>query len=377
MNYYLISGEASGDLHASNLMKAIKGEDVNANFRYWGGDLMQAVGGTLVKHYRELAFMGIWEVVKNLSTISKNLDFCKKDIAQSNPDVLILVDYSGFNLRIAKWAKSVNYKVFYYISPQVWASRQHRVHKIKAYVDRLFVILPFEKDFYKEFGVEVDFVGHPLLDAIAEFEEGSKKDKTAFLPQVTANPIIALLPGSRKQEITKVLKIMLSVVNQFKGYQFVIAKAPAISKEFYENILKGSNIKKETIQLVSNQTYDLLTIAKAAIVTSGTATLETALFEVPQVVVYKGNWGTYQIVKRIIKVKYISLVNLIADRPLVKELLQKELTTSNLAKELSYILEEEKAIELKVAYQALKSKLGNAGASKRAAKLMVTYLKGE
>ena len=373
MKYYLIAGEASGDLHASNLMKALSQEDdATATFRCWGGDLMQQAGGELVKHYRDLAFMGLWEVLKNLKTIKGNIAFCKKDIANYQPDVLILVDYSGFNLRIAKWAKTEGFKVFYYISPQIWASRQSRVHKIKKYVDRLFVILPFEKDFYRQFGMTVDFVGHPLLDAIEDFKKTSLSDLPLALE--STKPIIALLPGSRKQEISVVLKIMLGVIEDFTNYQFIIALAPAIPPSFYQEIIQSANLPNNTIKLLQNQTYAVLNKAAVAIVTSGTATLETALFEVPQVVCYKGNWLTYQIVKRIIKVPYISLVNLIADRALVKELIQYELTELNLKKELTLILKEEKASELKRAYRQIKQQLGNAGASRKAAKLMVQYL---
>jgi len=377
LKYYLIAGEASGDLHAANLMKALHREDVAANFRCWGGDLMQQADGELVKHYRELAFMGIWEVVKNLTTIRQNFAFCEKDIADYQPDVLILIDYSGFNLRIAKWAKTAGIKVFYYISPQVWASRQSRVHKIKQYVDRLFVILPFEKDFYQQFEMEVDFVGHPLLDAIEAFKlsDNVLNPPSALQRKTTDKPIIALLPGSRKQEIKAVLIIMLSVATAFPAYQFMIATAPAIPIAFYQQIIQTANLPQINVQLYQQQTYSLLSQAKAAIVTSGTATLETALFEVPQVVCYKGNWLTYQIVKRIIKVPYISLVNLIASRAVVKELIQYELTTTNLKKELALILKEKKRMEIKTAYQQIKQQLGNAGASKRTAQLMVKYLK--
>jgi len=394
-------------------MKALQREDRVASFRCWGGDLMQTAGGELVKHYQELAFMGFWEVVKNLRTISRNIDFCKKDIAAHRPDVLILIDYSGFNLRIAKWAKSEGIRVFYYIAPQIWASRESRVEKIKAYVDRLFVILPFEKDFYKKHGVEVDFVGHPLLDAVAEFEGNDRnscmglsssdcsifpppdplqRGKVSSLDKITevnlgdevssenkdsAKPIITLLPGSRKQEIEVVLKVMLPLVEQFSDYQFIIGVAPSIPNTFYDRIVSTSGIDKSKILLLKNQTYSLLKNAKAAIVTSGTATLETALFEVPQVVCYKGNWLTYQIAKRVINVPYISLVNLIADRSLVKELIQDELTVENLKKELSVILTPQKAKELKVAYRQIKGQLGNEGASERAAKLMVAYLSNQ
>jgi len=377
MKYYLIAGEASGDLHASNLMKALSQEDLMATFRCWGGDLMQQAGGELVKHYRALAFMGIWEVVKNLKTIRQNFAFCKKDIADYQPDVLILIDYSGFNLRIAKWAKNAGFTIFYYISPQIWASRQSRVHKIKRYVDRMFVILPFEKDFYQQFEVAVDFVGHPLLDAIEAFKLNDKTLNPVPLQRekTTDKPIIALLPGSRKQEIKAVLTIMLSVATAFPAYQFMIAVAPAIPIAFYQQIIQAANLTQIDVQLSQQQTYSLLSQAKAAIVTSGTATLETALFEVPQVVCYKGNWLTYQIVKRIIKVPYISLVNLIANREVVKELIQHELTTTHLKKELALILKKDKHMELKTAYQQIKQQLGNAGASKRTAQLMVKYLK--
>lgn len=371
-------------------MKALSQVDPTANFRCWGGDLMQQAGGDLVKHYRDLAFMGFWEVVKNLRTIRRNFAFCEKDIASYQPDVLILVDYSGFNLRIAKWAKTAGFKVFYYISPQVWASRQSRVHKIKKYVDRMFVILPFEKEFYQQFDMDVDYVGHPLLDAVEIFRTANEYQfsvenppaksldgkKIAVNKRQKSRPIITLLPGSRQQEIASVLEIMLTLVHQFPDYQFMIAVAPAIPISFYEEIMVHSGIPKDTVFLVRDHIYALLNQSKAAIVTSGTATLETALFEVPQVVCYKGNWLTYQIVKRIIKVPYISLVNLIANQPLVKELIQYELTETNLKQELTHILKPEKATELKIAYRQIKEQLGNAGASQKAAKLMVTYLKG-
>jgi lipid-A-disaccharide synthase len=370
MKYYLIVGEASGDLHASNLMKALKKEDTTAQFRYWGGDLMQAVGGDLVTHYREMAFMGIWEVLKNINTVAKKLRFCKEDIAQYQPDVLILVDYSGFNLQIAKWAKANKIKIFYYISPQIWASRQHRVHKIKKWVDKMFVILPFEKEFYNDFGIEVEYVGHPLLDAINAYQF----DKQFLKLHQINQPIIALLPGSRKQEVRMILEKMLPLVKAFNTHQFVIAVAPAIPISFYENIFDALKTEKESIKLVQNQTYDLLNHAEAALVTSGTATLETALFEVPQVVCYKGNWLTYQIAKRLIKVPYISLVNLIAKKMLVKELIQENLTIENLTHELNELLKSENKKFIKNEYKQLKSKLGNEGASTRAAKKMVELL---
>ncbi len=364
MKYYIIAGEASGDLHASNLMKALSAADPQASYRVWGGDLMKAAGGELIKHYRDLAFMGFVEVVQNLGTILKNIQFCKKDILGYQPDVLILVDYPGFNLRIAQWAKKQNLRVFYYISPQIWAWNTKRVHKIKRDVDRMFVILPFEKDFYKKYGVEVDFVGHPLLDVIKD-----RSIDPAFKTQTGSKPIIALLPGSRKQEINKMLQEMLSVVDDFPEYQFIIAGAPAIEEAFYQNILKKF---KSPVKLIHNQTYDLLQSAEAALVTSGTATLETGLFKVPQVVCYRGSSLSYQIAKRLVKVDYISLVNLILDRPLVQELIQDDFNPENLKRALKEVLENREIY--RKGYQQLIEKLGNSGASNRAASLMHKYL---
>ncbi len=370
MKYYLIVGEASGDLHASNLMKALYKEDRQADFRFWGGDKMAAVGGQLVKHYRDLAFMGIVEVLKNLPTIRQNFRSCKEDILSFQPDVLILIDYSGFNLRMAKWAKQQGLKVFYYIAPQVWASRSDRAKEIKRYVDQLFAILPFEPAFYKDYGMAINFVGHPLLDVVDQYPFDS-----SFLSNHTIiQPIIALLPGSRKQEINKVLGVLLPLVDFFKDYQFIIAVAPAIPLSFYKNIIAKSN-NSSSIKLISASTYDILKNAKAAIVTSGTATLEAALLDVPQVVCYKGNWLSYQIAKRFIKVPYISLVNLIANQELVKELIQHDLTTVNVQQELTLLLREEKASVIKDGYRAIRLALGEAGASERTAQLMVGYLR--
>lgn len=368
MKYYIIAGEASGDLHASNLIKELKKRDGNANFRCWGGDLMEKQGAVLAKHYRDLAFMGFVEVLLNIKIILRNLAFCKKDVLAYQPDVLILVDYPGFNLKIATWAKINGIKVFYYISPQIWAWKQNRVHKIKRYVDKMFVILPFEKDFYARFDVEVDFVGHPLLDAIdnrtiSPFEEFCSKNN---LPQ---KPIIALLPGSRKQEIHTVLPIMLSIVEHFPDYQFVVAGAPSQDAEFYQNYLS------KQVSLLENKTYGLLEHASAALVTSGTATLETALFKVPQIVCYKGNFISFQIAKAVIKVNYISLVNLIADKELVKELIQKELTTANIKQELTKLITPTYRNQIFNEYQQLQQKLGGVGASERTANLMLEYLK--
>lgn len=362
MRYYIIAGEASGDLHASNLMKEIKLLDKDFDFRFWGGDLMEQQGGRMMKHYRELAFMGFSEVLMNIRTIFRNLKICKEDVLAYRPDVLILVDYPGFNLRIAEFAKSQGIKVFYYISPQVWAWKQSRVHKIKKIVDKMAVILPFEADFYKRFDYRVEFVGHPLLDAIA-----SRTADPLKLKIPTGKPVIALLPGSRKQEIKKMLPLMLSVKDFFKEYHFVIAGAPSISEDFYKQIIGPGNV-----HVVYNQTYDLLENATAALVTSGTATLETALFGVPEVVCYTGSRLSYYIARKLIKVKYISLVNLIMDQEIVKELIQGELNTKNLVTELNKILHNKEHIaKLRENYNILKLKLGVSGASKKTAELVM------
>ena len=301
-------------------MKEIKSLDSNAEFRIWGGDLMEAQGGMLIKHYRDLAFMGFLEVLKNIRTIAKNLKFCKIDIEEYQPDAVIFIDYPGFNLRIAEHVKQLGIPTLYYISPQVWAWKQSRVKKIKLIIDKMYVILPFEKEFYAGFNYDVEFVGHPLIDAIANFQSTADR-KVAFKEKyhLDERPIIALLPGSRKQEITKMLSVMLSVVDQFKDYEFVIAGAPSQSFDFYKAIIGSKNIS-----FVNNKTYDLLSLSNAALVASGTATLETALFKVPQVVCYKGSNISYQIAKRIITLKFISLVNLIMDREVVKELIQND-----------------------------------------------------
>jgi lipid-A-disaccharide synthase len=365
MKYYIIAGEASGDLHASNLMKALKKQDLNAEFRFWGGDLMQEVGGTLVKHYKERAFMGFIEVIANLPTILGFIKFCKKDIENYQPDQLIFIDNSGFNLRIAKWAKQHNFKTNYYIAPQVWASRVGRIEDIKRDIDAMFVTLPFEKDFYKKYNYNVNFVGHPLLDAIAD---SVQVDTTDFRKeyQLSDKPIIAVLPGSRKQEITKMLSVMLKMANKFIDYQFVIAGAPSQEFEFYKQFITTKNIR-----FISNKTYDLLSISYAAMVTSGTATLETALFKVPQVVCYKGSWVSYQIAKRIITLKFISLVNLIMDKEVVTELIQNDFNEKRLEVELKSILGKEKREQIFNDYFDLEVKLGGKGASDNTAKLIV------
>ncbi len=367
MKYYIIAGEASGDLHGANLMKALQRQDANAEFRFWGGDLMQSVSPTLVKHYRELAFMGFLEVVMNLKTITKNLSFCKTDIETYDPDVIIFVDYPGFNLRIAKWAKEKGYKTHYYISPQIWAWKENRIQAIKRDVDKMYVILPFEKSFYEDkHDYPVEFVGHPLIDAIVKRKQVSESEFRDAHGLSDIKPIIALLPGSRKQEIRKMLSVMLSVVKDFEDYQFVIAGAPSQDYEFY-----SSFIKKENVSFVNNITYDLLSVSTAALVTSGTATLETALFKVPEVVCYKGSWASYQIAKRVINLKYISLVNLIMDKPVVVELIQDDFNYKRLKKELHTILQPERREVLFMDYFDLEKKLGGKGASEKTAKLIL------
>lgn len=372
MKYYIIAGEASGDLHGSNLIRALLREDPGAEIRFWGGDLMQAAGGTLVKHYRELAFMGFAEVAMNLRTILGNIKSCKADIERFRPDALVFIDYPGFNMRIAKWAKPRGYKTFYYISPQIWAWKENRIADIKRDVDRMFVILPFEKEFYEgKHGYAVNFVGHPLIDAI---QARKKVDEADFRKEsgLDDKPVIALLPGSRKQEISKMLSIMLSVVPEFPGYQFAIAGAPGQEAEFYTQFAKTRNV-----HFILNRTYDLLGISTAALVTSGTATLETALFKVPEVVCYKGNWISYQIAKRIITLKYISLVNLIMDREVVTELIQDDLNPERLKKELARLLDEKHRQKVLDDYGLLEQKLGGEGASVKTARLIVDNLKAK
>ena len=372
MKYYLIAGEASGDLHGANLMRALQQIDPEAEFRFWGGDRMEAVGGKLIKHYRDLAFMGFWEVVTNLRTILRNIDFCKRDIIQFQPDAIIFIDYPGFNMRIAKWAKQQGIPTHYYISPQIWAWKENRIKAIKRDVDAMYVILPFEKDFYEEkHQYPVHFVGHPLLDAIAARKEVSEE---VFKREngLDERPIIALLPGSRKQEIAKMLSVMLSVVESYHQYQFVIAGAPSLGYDFYKQF-----IKEENVHFVSGKTYDLLAHSYAALVTSGTATLETALLNVPEVVCYRGNWISYQIAKRVISLKYISLVNLIMDAPVVTELIQGALNTRNLKAELNKLLNADYREKILKDYEALREKLGNEGASDRTAQAIYDSLQNK
>lgn len=363
MKYYIIAGEASGDLHASNLIREITVLDQKAEFRGWGGDFMETEGVEIVKHYRDLAFMGFKDVVANLNTIRKNLNFCKKDLLAFKADVVIFVDYPGFNLRIAEYAKRNQIKTVYYISPQVWAWKKSRVKKIKRDVDQMLVILPFEKKFYEELKYKVDFVGHPLLDVINSREKSKLADLTKQ-NQLDHRKIIAVLPGSRKQEISRMLKIMISVIPQFKGYQFVVAGAPGINEEFYHSVLGKSDVK-----VIHAQTYNLLDHAEAAIVSSGTATLETALFNVPEVVCYKGDPVSVFIARQLIKIRFISLVNLIMDKEVVKELIQSEFNKEKLRLELYDLLHNSayrKAIQKHFA--ELKNILGKEGASKEAAR---------
>ncbi|WP_298535980.1 lipid-A-disaccharide synthase [uncultured Algibacter sp.] len=369
MKYYILAGEASGDLHGSNLIKALLEEDKNADIRFWGGDLMKSAGGTLVKHYKERAFMGFSEVIMNLNKIFKLISFCKNDITSFNPDVVIFIDNSGFNLRIAKWAKAAGLKTNYYISPQVWASRASRVKAIKRDIDGMYVILPFVKPFYEKYNYNVTFVGHPLIDAIAnrkQVEEFKFRDKH----KLSNKPIIALLPGSRKQEITKMLSVMLSLVDDYPDYQFVIAGAPSQEYDFYKTFIKSSNVK-----FIANKTYDLLSISTAALVTSGTATLETALFKVPQVVCYKGSSISYFIAKRIITLKYISLVNLIMNREVVTELIQSDFNQKKLKIELDKIVDKNSREQMFLDYFELEKALGGKGASKKTAQLIYNGIK--
>jgi lipid-A-disaccharide synthase len=368
MKYYIIAGEASGDLHASNLIKALHRKDPHAHIRAWGGDLMQEAGAEIIKHYRDLAFMGFAEVLMNLPEIFRNMRFCKKDILQFQPDVLILVDYPGFNLRIAEFAKEHKIRVVYYISPQVWAWKKGRVHTIRRVVDKMLVILPFEKEFYRDYGIEVDFVGHPLLDAISSIPIQDQNFRQNH--NLDSRPIIALLPGSRKQEIGKMLSVMLGITNYFVEYQFVIGGAPSVEVDFYQKITQRSDVK-----VVYGQTQNLLRHATAALVASGTATLETALLDVPQVVCYRGNAFSYAIAKRLVHLRFISLVNLIMDRMLVTELIQDDLNSKNLIRELNLILKDQTRIEtLKSDYKELRDKLGGKGASEKAAQIVVDFL---
>lgn len=368
MKYYIIAGEASGDLHGSNLIKELIKQDTGAEIRSWGGDLMEKAGAKIIKHYRDLAFMGFTEVIRNLPTILNNISFCKNDIETFAPDTIILIDYPGFNLRISKWAKLKGYKVIYYISPQIWAWKENRIHNIKKYVDKMLVILPFEKSFYNKWNYPVDYVGHPLVEVIENFIDNYKQNEHNWPFQKT----IALLPGSRKQEILQKLPIMLEVAKHFKDYQFVVAKAPSVDDSFYSGILKDY----ENVSTVSNKTYELLYHSSAALVTSGTATLETALFGVPEIICYKGSSISYQIAKRLIKIKFIGLVNLIMNKEVVKELIQHDLNKENLIHELQLLLNDSsRKKQINEDYIQLKSLLSMGGlASKNAADIIIQFM---
>ena len=364
MNYYIIAGEASGDLHGSNLIKELKKLDNDSVIRCWGGDKMEAAGAVLVKHYRNLAFMGFAEVIKNLPAIFKNLAFCRKDISEFRPDVLVLIDYPGFNMRIAKWAHHNKFKVVYYISPQIWAWKENRVHALKRDTDKMLVILPFEKEFYKKYNYDAEYVGHPLAEVISDWHIKN--------PGIKKENVIALLPGSRQQEIEKKLPVMLRVSPFFPEYRFTVAKAPGIPDSFYEALMKPYT----NTAAVNDKTYELLAISKAALVTSGTATLETALFGVPEIVCYKAGKISYEIGKRLIKIKFISLVNLIMNREVVKELIQDDMNAENIVMELKSLLSKDgKAEKLQKDYAELKALLTAGGhASAKAAECIISFL---
>ena len=376
MKYYLIVGEASGDLHASNLMKAIKNIDCNAEFRFFGGDLMTAVGGECVKHYRELAYMGFIPVLLHLRTIFSNMSLCKRDIVAWNPDVLILVDYPGFNLSIAEYIhKNTQIPVYYYISPKIWAWKEYRIKNIKRDVDELFSILPFEIDFFeKKHDYRINYIGNPCVDAVDVFLRNAPEERGAFLERngLADKPIVALLAGSRKQEIKANLPMMLEAVKHYPGYQAVIAGAPGIDKEFYKPYLDAG------ARIVFGETYNILNNAHAALVTSGTATLETGIFRVPQVVCYATPMARLYswLKKRFLKVKFVSLVNLVAGREVVRELVAADMTIENVKSELGKILidGEERTAMLKE-YGRMLEILGEAGASERAAGKIVSLLK--
>ena len=364
---YIVAGEASGDLHGSNLIRALKSQEDMLSIRCWGGDLMSQAGGVVVKHIRELAFMGFIEVLLNLRTIYKNLKFCKADILDFKPDILILIDYPGFNLRIAEWASRNGIRVCYYISPQVWAWKQSRVFKIKRFVEKMYVILPFEEEFYAKFNYPVTYVGHPLLDAIKNYEPAER-----FIQQLNVSadrPVITLLPGSRKQEVTVKLPIMLEAVKPLREYRIIVIGAPSLDSDLYKKIMGDNG------EIYFGHTYDLLSISEAALVTSGTATLEAAIMRIPQVVCYKGSRVSYSIAKFLIKIRFISLVNLIMDEEVVSELIQDECNAERMREELLKLLKggsgREKLLE---AYDRLDLKLGQGGASLKVAQSLLKTL---
>ncbi|MCP4521099.1 MAG: lipid-A-disaccharide synthase [Cytophagales bacterium] len=369
MKYFIVAGERSGDLHASNLIKSLKNKDSEAEFCFWGGDAMEEASGAKPKvHYRDLAYMGYYEVIKNLRTILGLVKRCKEDVKNYQPDVLILIDYPSFNLKIAEFAKSLGIKVFYYISPKVWVWKEKRVIKIKKWVDQMFVIFPFEVDFYKKHQYDVHYIGNPLLDEISAF---TKNENFVSDNHLSNKPIIGVLPGSRAQEVSNCLNEMLKIVKHYPNHQFVIAGINTLSKEFYEPF-----VNQENVSVVYEQTYDVLSHSETALVASGTATLETALFDVPQIVCYRLNPISAFIMRTFIKVKYVSLVNLIGNREIVKELLQNDFTAQNVKENLDKLLFDKKALQhVKDGYHEVQSKMGKVGASDKTADLMVNFLK--
>ena len=376
MRYYLIAGEASGDLHGSNLIRELRAQDSDAQFRFFGGDLMAAQAGVPpVKHYREMAFMGFIKVLMNLRAISRNMEKCKADIVDFKPDVVILIDFAGFNLRIAEFAKSIGLKTIFYISPKIWAWKTSRIKKIKKYIDKMLTILPFETEFYAGFDYQVEYVGNPLLDAIEEFKATDHQTEADFRKSnnLTDKPIIGLLAGSRKQELDFMLPVMIEVSRQFPEYQFVISGAPGLDRSYYTKVA-GADC---TLPIVFGQTYNLLKFSRAALVTSGTATLETALFGVPEAVLYKimaPNF-LYRIGRKILKAKWISLANLIMGREIIRELVQMDCNPKTVAAELRKILDDEQYnAEFQRNYAELRQRMGSAGASQRAAKAVIDFL---
>ena len=376
MKYYIIAGEASGDLHGSNLIKELKIINPSSTFRCWGGDLMKSQCNKLVMHYDDFSYMGFLEVIVNAKKILSYISLCKKDIEEYNPDVIIYIDYPGFNMKIAEWAKRKNFINHFYISPKVWVWKENRVKKIKRVIDKMYVILPFEEGFYiNKHNYKVDFVGHPLLDAIDNQKEFNRQEFLAK-NKLSSKPVIALLPGSRNQEIIKLLPLMLDVVSNFNDYQIIIAGAPNKSIDYYKKIILSNKESRSSIKVICNQTYDILRISSAAIVTSGTATLETALFKVPQVVCYKTSVISYLIGRLLIhNLKFISLVNIILDKHVVKELIQNNCNKDNLVIELQKILNKSDRSLMLKEYELLHKKLGGKGASKKTAELISKYSK--
>ncbi|MCB0606415.1 MAG: lipid-A-disaccharide synthase [Lewinellaceae bacterium] len=373
MKYFIVAGEASGDLHGSNLVKALRSQDPGAEICGWGGDLMEAAGARILKHYRDLAFMGFWEVITHLGAILRNFRICKRQILDFSPDAVILIDYPGFNLRLAPWIKAQGFKVNYYISPQLWAWKSGRVKIIKSSVDRLYVILPFEPEFYARYEYDADFVGHPLLDVVSDFKTDPRfRERNGLDPR----PVIALLPGSRRQEISRILPVLLTLPAAFPDFQFAVGGAGAIPVAFYDEIIAQSGATGK-VKLIHGATHQLLNIAHSAVVASGTASLETALFGVPEIVVYRGSGISFWIAKRLVHVSYISLANLILDRALLKELIQDDLNPDRLRMETRHLLTAEEQNRLKQGYAELREVLGQPGASQRTAEKIIGFLTGQ